>query len=58
VARLHQYYVEGFGCSRLAGTIAPEMSVVERFGRLLDEPLIPSTIQSAQRGRGKRGKSI
>jgi len=34
------------------------MSVVERFGRLLDEPLIPSTIQSAQRDGGERGKSI
>ena len=43
-------YVEGYRLLRGWLDDRPaEMSVVERFGRLLDEPLIPSAIQSAQR---------
>jgi hypothetical protein len=52
-------YVEGYRLLRGWLDDRPaEMSVVERFGRLLDEPLLPSTIQSAQRDGVGRGKSI
>jgi len=52
-------YVEGYRLLRGWLDDRPaEMSVVERFGRLLDEPLLPSTIQSAQRDGEEPGKSI
>jgi hypothetical protein len=52
-------YVEGYRLLRGWLDDRPaEMSVVERFGRLLDEPLLPSTIQSAQRDGQEAGKSI
>jgi hypothetical protein len=52
-------YVEGYRLLRGWLDDRPaEMGIVERFGRLLDEPLIPSTIQSAQRDGEERGKSI
>ena len=52
-------YVEGYRLLRRWLDDRPVgASLAERFGRLLDEPLLPSTIQSAQRDAGEPGKSI
>ncbi|MGA9490713.1 MAG: DUF885 domain-containing protein [Mycobacterium sp.] len=51
-------YVEGYRLLRGWLDDRPAgVSVTERFGRLLDEPLIPSTIQSAQRDGEEPGNS-
>jgi hypothetical protein len=52
-------YVEGYRLLRRWLDDRPDgVSLAERFGRLLDEPLLPSTIQSAQRDGEEPGKSI
>jgi hypothetical protein len=52
-------YVEGYRLLRGWLDDRPAgVGVVERFGRLLDEPLLPSTIQSAQRDGEEPGKSM
>ena len=52
-------YVEGYRLLRRWLDDRPVVvSLAERFGRLLDEPLLPSTIQSAERDGEEPGKSV